>query len=165
MRDNERIFSKFALVTGLRISEAIDSFNLIIKLHSEGKLGEYYDESLSCLQHFKFKDIFIRRTKSTYISFVPIDLIRQIANTQPVTYSGIKKNIERKTGSYVMKFNLCRDYFGTHLLKNGILQEEVNLLQGRIPPSIFIRHYWSPSFKELRDRTLEAVKQLQGSID
>jgi hypothetical protein len=34
----------------------------------------------------------------------------------------------------------------------------------RIPPSIFLRHYWSPSFKELRDRTLEATKQLEEII-
>jgi intergrase/recombinase len=160
MRDNERIFCNFALITGLRISEAIDSFNLIIKLQSEGKLDEYYDESLSCLQHFKYKELFIRRTKSTYISFVSVDFVKQIARSRPVSYSAIKKNIERRTGSYVMKFNLCRDYFGTHLLKNGILQEEVNLLQGRIPTSIFIKHYWSPSFRELRDRTLKAVSEI-----
>jgi hypothetical protein len=30
-----------------------------------------------------------------------------------------------------------------------------------VSPSIFLRHYWSPSFKELRDRTLEATKQLK----
>jgi intergrase/recombinase len=57
--------------------------------------------------------------------------------------------------------NKLRDYFGTYMIKHGLIKEEVDLLQGRIPPSIFLRHYWSPSFKELRDRTLEAIKQLE----
>ena len=34
-----------------------------------------------------------------------------------------------------------------------------------IPPSIFLRHYWSPSFKELRDRTLKAPTELEQTIN
>ncbi len=47
------------------------------------------------------------------------------------------------------------------MVRNGLIKEEVDLLQGRIPPSIFIRHYWSPSFKELRNRTFEALAKMQ----
>lgn len=46
LRDNERLFAKFLLHSGLRMSEAIASFNLIINLARENKLGEYYDENL-----------------------------------------------------------------------------------------------------------------------
>jgi hypothetical protein len=47
------------------------------------------------------------------------------------------------------------------LLKHGILQQEVNLLQGRVPIDVFIRHYWSPNLKELEDRTLKAIDTLK----
>ena len=50
------------------------------------------------------------------------------------------------------------------MVKHGLIREEVDLLQGRIPPNIFIRHYWSPSFKELRDRTLNTIDLLEQSL-
>jgi intergrase/recombinase len=144
MRKNEQLFSKFALATGLRISEVVKSFNLIIDLAHSSRIHEYYDESLNCLQHFRYKDLFIRRTKCCYLSFVPSQFIQQIANSQPVTYSAIKKNLERTRGSHIIRYNLCRDYFGTFMTRHGLIKEEVDLLQGRIPPSIFKRHYWKP---------------------
>jgi hypothetical protein len=50
------------------------------------------------------------------------------------------------------------------MVRHGLIKEEVDLLQGRIPPSIFIRHYWSPSFVELKDRTLIAIEKLEESL-
>ena len=35
-------FIEFVVVTGLRYTEAIESYNLIIELASEGKLNEYF---------------------------------------------------------------------------------------------------------------------------
>jgi intergrase/recombinase len=63
-----------------------------------------------------------------------------------------------------VKIDELRDFFGSFMVRHGLIREEVDLLQGRIPLSIFIRHYWSPSFKELRERTLQAVKQLDQSL-
>jgi len=79
-----------------------------------------------------------------------------------VTYAAIIKRLRRK--GLRIRINELRDYYATFMVKHGLIREEVDLLQGRIPPSIFIRHYWSTSFKELRDRTLEAVDLLQQSI-
>jgi len=62
------------------------------------------------------------------------------------------------------RINELRDYYGTHLLHHGLLEQEVNLLQGRIPKSIFIRHYWSPKLSELRDRVLKAIIQLEQTL-
>jgi intergrase/recombinase len=59
-----------------------------------------------------------------------------------------------------VRINELRDYFGTFLLQHGILEPEINLLQGRIPPSIFIKHYWSPKLSELRDRIFKALEGL-----
>ncbi|MGE5555251.1 MAG: hypothetical protein ACM3UY_03160 [Methanocella sp.] len=53
-----------------------------------------------------------------------------------------------------------RDYFGTYLLQHGLLEQEVNLLQGRLPMSIFVRHYWSPKLSELGDKVLSALADI-----
>jgi hypothetical protein len=43
-------------------------------------------------------------------------------------------------------------------ISNGILEIEQNLVCGRIPIGIFIRHYWSPKLKELGNRILKALE-------
>ena len=66
------------------------------------------------------------------------------------------------------RLNELGDYFGTFMIRHGLIREEVDLLQGRISPSIFIRHYWSPSrasFKELGDRTPKAVSELEQTLN
>ena len=84
------------------------------------------------------------------------------SKSDPVTYAAIIKRLKRKGPR--TRINELRDYYATSMVKHGLIREEVDLLQGRIPPNIFIRHYWSPSFTELRDRTLKAVDLLQQSI-
>jgi len=63
-----------------------------------------------------------------------------------------------------MRFDEFRDHFGTHLVNNGILEMEQNLVCGRIPIGIFIRHYWSPKLKELSDRVLTATAKMEAPI-
>ena len=155
-RENEALFTKFLLQSGLRTSEAIHSFNLIIKLGTEGKPSEYYDAELQVLCHFKYPKLFIRRTKNCYITFIQPEFLQQIAESQPVTYSRMRKRLERK--NLKTRFNELRDKFGTYLLSHGILEAEINLCQGRIPVDIFIRHYWSPKLKELGNRIFEAMQ-------
>jgi len=62
----------------------MQSFNLIISLHEHGKLDSYYNEELSCLEHFKLKEFFLRRTKNVYISFVSKRLVQEMASSEPV---------------------------------------------------------------------------------
>jgi len=162
LRPNEQLLLRFAFVTGIRKNEAIQSFNLVIQLQKNGNIENYYNEELNALEHFKFKNTFLRRTKNVYISFVPESLISDIANSEPVTYSAIIKRLKRK--DLRTRINELRDYYATFMVKHGLIREEVDLLQGRIPGSVFIRHYWSPSFKELRDRTLKAVNLLKQSL-
>jgi intergrase/recombinase len=111
------------------------------------------------LEHFQFKKLFLRGTKNVYLSIVPKSLVAQITESEPVSYNAILKRLQRRK----MRSRICelRDAYGTFMVQNGLIKEEVDLLQGRIPPSIFIRHYWSPSFKELRDRTLTALDKME----
>jgi len=163
LNDSEKAFLRFCLYSGLRKSEAIISFNRIIELNNKGLLHEYYDNNLNCLLHFKYPKDFIRRTKNCFISFIPDELVKQICNCQPASYNAIRKRLERN--NIKMRINELRDYFGTYLLQHGILEAEINLCQGRIPPSIFIKHYWSPKLSELRDRIFKALTELEQSIN
>ena len=157
LRENERLYAKFLLRSGLRTSEAINSFNLIIQLNKEGRLSEYYDSDLNVLCHFKYPKHFIRRTKACYITFIKPEFLNEIAVSQPVTYSSFRKRLDRKKSK--LRFNELRDYFGTFLLNHGILEAEINICQGRIPVDIFIRHYWSPKLKELGARIFKAMER------
>jgi len=157
LRSNEALFLKFLLNSGLRTSEAINSFNLTIQLCKEGKLSDYYDSELNVLCHFKYPKLFIRRTKACYITFIKPEFLNEIASCQPVTYNSLRKRLERR--KMKLRFNELRDYFGTYLLSHGILEAEINLCQGRIPVDIFIRHYWSPKLKELGDKIFKATEK------
>ena len=154
LRDNEALFTKFLLHSGLRTGEGVNSFNLSIELARENKLSEYFDSELQVLCHFKYPKLFIRRTKNCYITFLQPEFLSEIAESKPVSYSMMRKRLERK--HMHLRFNELRDKFGTHLLSQGILEAEINLCQGRIPVDIFIRHYWSPKLKELGNRIFKA---------
>jgi len=44
-----------------------------------------------------------------------------------------------------MNMNYCRKIFATYLRNRGIESEIIDLLQGRIPQSVFLRHYYRPN--------------------
>ena len=163
LRENERLLLKYLLHSGLRKDEAIKSFNRIIELSKEDRLSEYYDSDLNCLMHFKYPKNFIRKTKNCFITFITENLADEIASSEPVTYEMIRKRLLKNKQR--CRINELRDFFGTYLLRHGILEQEINLLQGRIPPSIFVKHYWSPKLSELRDRTLKAISELEQTLN
>ncbi len=162
LKPEEKVLLEYLRLSGLRKEEAVNSFNKIIELSKEGKLDCYLNTD-GLLEHFQFKKLFLRGTKNVYISIVPKNLIDEIAKSQPVGYNAILKRLQRK--KMRCRINELRDSFGTFMVRNGLIKEEVDLLQGRIPPSIFIRHYWSPSFKELRDRTLSALATMENGVN
>jgi hypothetical protein len=64
-------------------------------------------------------------TKARYVTITKPKLVNEVANSQPVSYSSIRKRLERK--KIKLRFNELRDYFGTYLLNHGILEAEINL--------------------------------------
>jgi len=58
----------FMVVTGLRYSEATESYDLIIDLAEEGKLSEYFNAEKQILEHYKFKEVFIKKSKKVFVS-------------------------------------------------------------------------------------------------
>jgi hypothetical protein len=163
LRDNERLFLKYTLVTGLRKGEAVNSFNLIIELAREGRLLEYYNEELGILEHFRYADLFLRATKKVYISIVSKELIDKICNSQPVSYSAIRKRLNKHNQK--LRFKELRSYFATYLRKHGILAEYIDLLQGRIPKSVFAKHYLKiESVQELVQKVNAVTEIMESSL-
>jgi hypothetical protein len=67
---------KWNALTGLRPAESLQAIKLI---KDPATFKTYYDTERQCLQHFKFPDLFLRRTKNTYITIVDNNLL-QIAH-------------------------------------------------------------------------------------
>jgi len=153
------LYLKFVAMSGLRKSEAIESFNLMIELHDKENLNNYYNEEPETVEHFRYPNLFFRRTKNVFISMIPKNLIMQIVQCEPVTYEKIRKRLYRR--GLNVRIGELRDYYGTFMVRHGLIKEEVDLLQGRISKSIFVRHYWSPAISELKNRVFKALEELE----
>jgi len=160
--DSYATFIKFAMISGLRKSEAIQAFNMVIRLHQNGSLNEYYNPELQSLEHFRFESAFIRGSKNVFFSFIPRPFIEQIASCEPISESGLKRRM-RKHGLN-LRLNELRDFFATFMVSHGIIREEADILQGRIGKSLFMKHYFSPAIKDLRDRDLNAVNEMMKGV-
>ena len=86
----------FDVLTGLRPSEAAASCKLITELSEKNKLDLYLDKDLMMLQHFRFPDLFLRKSKNAYISFITPELLQLVLETKPrMKYSAIDTMIGR----------------------------------------------------------------------
>jgi hypothetical protein len=148
----------FNTLTGLRPDEACKSIMLIQK-----EEDNYIRKDLMILEHYKFSDVFIRRTKKAYISIVTdsiLDLARQSANCG---YNALRLTVKRK--GLDMNMSYCRKIFATFLRTQGIEQEIIDLLQGRAPKSVFARHYFKPNFTEEKEKITVWLENLYQQIN
>jgi hypothetical protein len=85
----------------------------------------------------------------------------KIANSRPVSYNAIHMYLYRN--KIKLRIKEPRQFFGTFMVRHNFIREEVDLLQGRVSKSIFVRHYWSPSLKELKRPNIRST-QTAGEI-
>jgi hypothetical protein len=147
----------FGTLTGLRPVEACNSVRLI---HTD--LPNYLNSDLYILEHFKWKDIFIRSTKKSFISVMTDRLLQIAKGADAQSYTSIYAYLH-KCG-LPMRMNYCRKIFGTHLRYSSIESEMVNLLEGRLSPDIFVRHYWSPTIKQNIELIRNAINSLADQL-
>ena len=151
-------FLDFMALTGLRMIEAVASYNLIIKLSYDKKLKEYYNSKTRTLEHFRYKDLFIRKSKKAFISFVPEDLVQEISEQTPVTLDMIRKRIQKE--NLPLRFSDIREAHGTFLTK-FLKESEVDFLHGRTSSSVFMRNYFNPALiQDLEARAFQAIAEL-----
>jgi intergrase/recombinase len=162
LKDHEKLYLRFVLLSGLRKNESIQSFNMIIRLANENRLSEYYDSEKRLLLHFRFDRVFLRGSKNTYISAIDPNLIKEIANSKTVSYNMIRKRL-KKTG-LTLRIKECRSFYATYLRNHNVLAETIDTFQGRVPKSVFARNYMKLDLKAVSDQILGLVSELANSI-
>jgi intergrase/recombinase len=94
---------------------------------------------------------------------MPKDFVMQIAKSKPVSYSAIHCFLYRKHLN--LRLKELRSYYASVMVRHNIISEEVDILQGRVPKSVFARHYLKENPAELRDRTLKAITILEQTLN
>jgi len=141
----------FNTLVGLRPSESMNCIEII-----QNQLDNYWNKDRSILEHYKFPNQFIRRTKSAFISVVSPSII-EIAQECSVktSYNSIRLKLKRKHIPINMYY--CRKVFATYLRNKGIESEIIDLLQGRISSSVFVNHYYRPDINAIITKRIRPV--------
>jgi intergrase/recombinase len=116
------------------------------------------------LEHFRFPKLFLRKSKNCYISFVSEDVLRLVlrAVREKVTYAAMVQVIQSR-GLPIRMLQL-RKLYATTLRERGVTKEIIDLLQGRIGQSIFLRHYYKPYLSQVKTKVLEAMEKLANEL-
>ena len=146
----------FDTLTGLRAAESCHAIKLL-QSNAEG----YFNSELGLLQHYKFKDLFIRNSKNAYISIVDKDII-EIAKSACPAYQKVRSTLRRQSKQMNMAY--CRKIFATYLRDKGIPTEVIDLLQGRVSASIFAMHYYRPDFNSYCTKIRSLLHELHDII-
>ena len=157
VRDNEQLFPKFLLYSGLRVSEAINSFNKVIDLAKKNKLEDYYNPKLRALIHMQYKQ-FNRKTKKATLTFIKPKFLSEITNSTPIGYHRLRKRLEKY--KLPLKLKYFRRYQNTLLLNNGLSEIEVNLISGRVN-GILLKHYFTPQLDKLAAKVFKALETVE----
>jgi intergrase/recombinase len=156
------VFMDFMLQSGLRFEEAVHSYNLIIDLAREGRLNEYYNEEAEALEHYRFKSLFIRRTKKAFVSFIPKRLVETVSREEKLTIYKVWNWVKRN--SLKCRFPDIREYYATVMTK-WLNQSEIDFLQGRISGSVFMRNYFNPALiTDLHERVFKGLAEIQSKL-
>jgi len=81
----------------IQFSETLYAYNLIVELDQKGKLNEYYNAEQETLEHFRYREPFLRCTKKAFISIVSKEMVERVAQTnKTLTRDMINKKLKRR---------------------------------------------------------------------
>jgi hypothetical protein len=145
----------FNTLTGLRPTEAVLSIQLI-----KSEQEKYVNKETGMLEHFRYPDLFIRKTKKVYITAFN-DVILEVAEKADTSsWKAIRSQLKRRGIESHLKY--CKAIFATYLRKQGIESEVIDIYQGRVPTSVFAAYYLKTNIKDDRQMVLSAVQSLYG---
>jgi len=147
----------FMALSGLRVEESLNAIK-IFKTDREA----YLNNELKILEHFRYTQTFIRKSKKAFITVLDDGMIKALENSKPITYNMLKSFLFRK--NMKISLNLFRKIFATHLREKGIPIEIIDLLQGRIPNNIFVKHYYRPELKTIIEKIRELLPELRSIL-
>ena len=120
----------------------------------------YYKENT--LEHYRYKNIFLRRTKKAFISFVSKNLIDIIAKESRLTKNILSKRLYRRDIN--RRFKALRRYNASFLTRY-LRQSEIDFLQGRVSTSVFMKNYFNPALiSDLKFRTIKASNEILNEL-
>jgi Archaeal phage integrase len=140
----------FNTLTGLRPTEAVLSIQLI-----KSEQQKYINRETGMLEHFRYPDIFIRKTKKAYITAFNDVILEVAVKAHTSSWKAIRSQLKRRGLESHLKY--CRAIFATYLRKQGIESEVIDIYQGRVPTSVFAAHYLKTNIEDDRNRILKAV--------
>ncbi len=153
---------KFAVLVGLRPAETVECVRLI---NDKVSFEQYYDPAQQALLDYKFPKQFLRTTKKAYISFVTPAMLKMAqlhrSDGGVPSYNAIRMTCYHRGIKCDMRF--ARKLFASFLRHQGIQPELVDMLQGRVPPSVLTRHYLVPGL-DYKQKVLDALEQLQRQL-
>jgi hypothetical protein len=149
----ERWFTvAFLGLSGLRLGEALKVLNMV----ADGRLDEMYNPDIGALELWRFKD-FLRMSKKAFL--VPIsDRVYDVLNSWRFRMTRHMLVKPLKKFGLPIRLGELRKLNATLLRKGGLMQEEVDVLQGRVPPTIFAKHYLALNLKDLCCRAKEVLR-------
>ncbi len=150
-------------ISGLRFIEGINSYNLIRQLNAEDKLGTYYVHDKSTLEHFRFKEVFLRSSKKAFVSFVPQELVKSICVSEKLPSADRVQQLVRRRG-LPLRFGDVREAHGTFMTKY-LKESEINFLHGRVTSGVFMQHYFNPALiGDLRERVFKGIAEIKEKV-
>ncbi len=161
LKDHQKLYLKFMLLSGVRVTEGIQAFNLIAELGAK-YTEEYYNQDTKFLEHYRYPKLFLRSSKNLYVSAVPKVLLDQISKSTRVVYNPIKKRLRR--AGIEMRFKQLRSYYATRMREMGLLSEQIDLVQGRVGKSIFLQHYFKQDAKLLGNKISKLLPKIEESL-
>ena len=131
-------------------------------MDDRSRLREYLNYDLMMLQHFKYKKKFLRGSKNAFISFISNELLELVLEHKPaMKYTAVTSALRKRKCR--IRVNELRKLYST-TLRNHLPSEAIDLLQGRIGHSIFIRFYYKPFLQDIKTKTLEGIRPLQKEL-
>jgi intergrase/recombinase len=148
-------------MTGLRASEAVEAVRLLTLSSKDERV--YYNPEQNMLQHYRFPDLFIRRTKAVYISVVNDEIIGIARGIGKIPTLNALKMAFKHRCHLSMQLKYCRKIYASFLRQQGVQPEIIDMLQGRIGKNIFLRHYLTPT-SSYKTEVLQALEKLQKQL-
>jgi intergrase/recombinase len=114
------------------------------------------------LQHFRFPDLFFRRSKNAFVSFETPELLSCVLGEKPkIKYAALDNRLDRL--HLGIKTKQLRKLFATRL-RTELPQELVDLLQGRISQSVFFKFYYRQLLWDVQQRTVKSIEPMQTEL-
>ena len=158
LKENERLYLRFMLLSGVRAMEGVKAFNLIVELGPKYK-EHYYNKETGFLEHFKYPKLFLRNSKNLYISAVPEKLLNKISSSKKISYNALCKRLHR--ARLPTRIKQLRSFYATELRELGLLSEQIDLVQGRVGKSIFLQNYFKQDARLLSNRVIGLLAILE----